>query len=181
MVRKADEQGRRWKVPQNLYRVKDRQDGIDLTAADVVRVIELADKDKAVYRHIRKIFSSKFEPIDRDNVWHEISQELADHPTWMKLAARAQKQEAKASARTRAGHRARARQQQSADRAESDARAKPEGRPAARNTGADGDFAAEMTTGHDNHEPLDISKHERENGRRSPTSAGQTNNGSVRR
>ena len=121
MVRKTDEQGRRWKVPQNLYRVKDRQDGLDLTAADVIRVIELADKDKAVYRYIRKLFSSRFEPIDRNNVWHAILAELADHPTWQKLAARAAKQEARASARTKAGHRSRARQQEQAQADEADA------------------------------------------------------------
>lgn len=120
MVRKTDEKGRRWKVPQNLYRVKDRQDGLDLTTADVIRVVELADKDKAVYRYIRKIFSSRFEPIDRNNVWHTILEELDDHPTWQKLTAKAAKQEARASARTKAGHRSRARQQEAADEPDND-------------------------------------------------------------
>ena len=32
MVRRRTKQGRRWKVPHNFYRVKDRQEGIDLTA-----------------------------------------------------------------------------------------------------------------------------------------------------
>ena len=109
MVRKVDEKGRRWKVPQNLYRVKDRPEGIDLTTADVIRVAELAAKDKAVYRYIRKVFSSRFEPIDRNNVWHQILVEVADDPNWLKLSARAAKQEARASARTKAGHKSRAR------------------------------------------------------------------------
>ncbi len=111
MVRKTDEKGRRWKVPQNLYRVKDRPEGIDLTCADVLRVVELASKDKTVYRYVRKIFSSRFEPIDRNNVWHTILTEIADHPTWKKLSERVAREEARASARTRAGHRSRAQQQ----------------------------------------------------------------------
>ncbi len=141
MVRKVDEQGRRWKVPQNLYRVKDRQHGLDLTAGDVIRVIELANRDKAVYRHIRKVFSTKFEPIDRDNVWHQILVEIAEHPTWKKLSERAAKQEAKASARTKAGHRSRARQQLDGDGNDQE-------KTEARN-GHDHDrTVAEMTTGH---------------------------------
>ena len=117
MVRKVDAQGRRWKVPQNFYRVKDRPNGIELTTEDVIRVIELADRDRAVYRYIRKVFSSRFEPIDSDNVWHQILVEIAEHPTWKKLAARAARQEAQASARSKAGHRSRARKQARAETA----------------------------------------------------------------
>ena len=159
MVRKTDEQGRRWKVPQNLYRVKDRQDGLDLTVADVLRVVELADRDKAVYRYIRKVFSSRFEPIDRNNVWHSILTEIADHPTWQKLAERVARQEAKASARTRAGHRARAKRQE----ARTGDLAQP-GLSQNSENGDQGDQAgtprrreaqpAEMTSGHDKPSPL---------------------------
>lgn len=114
MVAKTDEQGRNWRVPHNFYRVKDRVEGLDLTTDDVLRVVELADRDAAVYRYIRKIFSSKFQPIDRDNVWHRILEEVAEHPTWRKLQAKARKQEERASARTRAGHKARKAAQPSA-------------------------------------------------------------------
>ncbi len=57
MVLRTDEQGRRWRVPHNFYRVKDHADGSSLTAADVLRVVELADRDKAVYRYVRRLFS----------------------------------------------------------------------------------------------------------------------------
>src|SRR5699024_11126397 len=76
----------------------------NLTTDDVRRVIALADKDRAVYRYVRRIFSTKFAPIDRDNVWHGILEELADDPTWQKLAARTANDESRASARTKAGH-----------------------------------------------------------------------------
>src|SRR3954452_3465103 len=48
MVLRVDDQGRRWRVPHNFYRVKDHQDGFHLTSDHVLRVIELADKDKTV-------------------------------------------------------------------------------------------------------------------------------------
>jgi hypothetical protein len=107
MVTRADEQGRRWRVPHNLYRVKDHGDGFSLTAKDVLRVVELADRDKAVYRQIRNVFSSRFAPIDADNVWWGILDELREHPTWQRLAEQVAAEEARASARTRAGHAAR--------------------------------------------------------------------------
>ena len=44
MVLRADEQGRRWRVPHNFYRVKDHGDGFTLTTRDVLRVVELADR-----------------------------------------------------------------------------------------------------------------------------------------
>ncbi len=117
MVTKPDAQGRRWKVPHNFYRVKDRGDGMTLTTADVLRVVELATRDPAVYRYIRKIFWTRFEPIDRDNVWHTILREIASDPRWQRLAERARKQERKASERTKAGHRSRKRNESQDSRA----------------------------------------------------------------
>src|SRR5690349_5051309 len=58
MVLRVDEQGRRWKVPHNFYRVKDHGDGFILGSGDVLKVVELADRDQAVYRYVRHIFSS---------------------------------------------------------------------------------------------------------------------------
>ena len=89
MVLRADEQGRRWRVPHNFYRVKDHADGFGLTGRDVLRVVELADRDKAVYRYVRRIFSPRFAPIDRDNVWHQILPELRRTELWQRLATRA--------------------------------------------------------------------------------------------
>lgn len=179
MVRKTDEQGRRWKVPQNLYRVKDRQDGLDLTTADVIRVVELADKDKAVYRNIRKIFSAKFEPIDRNNVWNEILKEVEGHPTWTKLAALATKQEARASARTKAGHRSRARKQEQSS--------EEKGPPAATGTGSSQEPDSHagkrsptiLTTGHIRHSSFEMSEHSGPEDRQPQTIAALPSNGST--
>lgn len=107
MVTRVDEQGRRWRVPHNLYRVKDHGDHYNLTTRDVVKVIELAEKDKAVYRTIRHIFSDRFAPIDAQNVWWSILEELRGHEGWQRLAAKAGAEEHRASARTKAGHAAR--------------------------------------------------------------------------
>ncbi|HEV2107701.1 MAG TPA: hypothetical protein VGR16_05515, partial [Thermomicrobiales bacterium] len=107
MVLRADAQGRRWRVPHNFYRVKDHSDGFTLSTRDVMRVVELADRDKAVYRYVRRLFSPRFAPIDSDNVWHRIMPELRENEIWQRLAARAEREETKASARTRAGHAAR--------------------------------------------------------------------------
>ena len=107
MVLRTDPQGRRWRVPHNFYRVKDHGDGFSLTERDVLRVAELADRDKAVYRHVRRVFSPRFSPIDGDNVWHRILPELRRTELWQRLAARAAGEEGRASARTRAGHAAR--------------------------------------------------------------------------
>jgi hypothetical protein len=104
MVTRTDEAGRRWRVPHNFYRVKDRPDGFVLTPEAVLRVVELAARDDAVYRYIRHVFSPHFAPIDRDNVWHQILPVVRQHPLWQKLAARAAAEDARASARTRAGH-----------------------------------------------------------------------------
>jgi hypothetical protein len=104
MVPRTDEKGRRWKVPHNLYRVKDHGDDFNLTANDVMRVVRLADKDRAVYRYVRRIFSPKFAPIDRDNIWHEILEELRPTDVWQRLAARTERDETRASARSKAGH-----------------------------------------------------------------------------
>jgi hypothetical protein len=107
MVVRADPQGRRWKVPHNFYRVKDHGDDFSLGPADVLRVAELAARDRAVYRYVRRVFSPRFAPIDGDNVWGRILPEVRLTPVWQGLAARATAEEDRASARTRAGHAAR--------------------------------------------------------------------------
>jgi hypothetical protein len=107
MVVRADPQGRRWKVPHNFYRVKDHGDDFSLGSADVLRVAELAARDRAVYRYVRRVFSPRFAPIDGDNVWGRILPEVRLTPVWQGLAARAAAEEDRASARTRAGHAAR--------------------------------------------------------------------------
>ena len=107
MVLRADPQGRRWKVPHNFYRVKDHGDDFSLTPADVLRVAELAARDRAVYRYVRRVFSPRFAPIDGDNVWGSILPQVRLTPVWQGLAARAAAEEDRASARTRAGHAAR--------------------------------------------------------------------------
>lgn len=107
MVLRVDEQGRRWKVPHNFYRVKDHSDGSNLTSRDVLNVAELADRDTAVYRYTRRVFSSKFAPIDRDNVWTGILAEVRETEVWQRLSARTQRDEQRASQRTKAGHAAR--------------------------------------------------------------------------
>ena len=107
MVLRVDAQGRRWKAPHNFYRVKDHGDDFTLGAADVLRVAELAAKDRAVYRYVRRVFSPRFAPIDGDNVWVRILLEVRAAPVWQQLAAKAAAEEERASARTRAGHAAR--------------------------------------------------------------------------
>ncbi len=107
MVVRADPQGRRWKVPHNFYRVKDHGDDFSLEPADVLRVAELAARDRAVYRYVRRVFSPRFAPIDGDNVWGGILPQVRLTPVWQGLAARAAAEEDRASARTRAGHAAR--------------------------------------------------------------------------
>ncbi len=107
MVVRADPQGRRWKVPHNFYRVKDHGDDFSLDPADVLRVAELAVRDRAVYRYVRRVFSPRFSPIDGDNVWTRILPQVRLTPVWQELAARAAAEEDRASARTRAGHAAR--------------------------------------------------------------------------
>lgn len=109
MILRVDERGRRWRVPHNLYRVKDRDEGVTLRARDVMAVATLAASDDAVYRYVRRIFSPRFEPIDRDSIWHAILVEVADEPLWQELQQRTRDLEERASARTRAGHRQRAR------------------------------------------------------------------------
>ncbi|MDQ3657604.1 MAG: hypothetical protein M3457_21320 [Chloroflexota bacterium] len=104
MVLRTDEKGRRWKVPHNFYRVKDHGDGFTLTSGDVLRVAELAERDRAVYRYVRRMFSPKFSPIDSQNVWHGILEEVRETEVWQALAARTAKDESKASARSKAGH-----------------------------------------------------------------------------
>ncbi|MBA2247986.1 MAG: hypothetical protein H0W23_07650, partial [Chloroflexia bacterium] len=104
MVPRIDEKGRRWKVPHNFYRVKDHGDGFTLTSGAVIRVVELAERDRTVYRYLRRMFSPKFSPIDGDNVWHAILDELRPSDAWQRLAARTASDETRASARSKAGH-----------------------------------------------------------------------------
>ena len=107
MVLRTDPQGRRWKVPHNFYRVKDHGDDFTLGTPHVLRVAELAAADRAVYRYVRRVFSPKFSPIDGANVWAQILPEVRRTPVWQELAARAEQEETRASARTKAGHAAR--------------------------------------------------------------------------
>lgn len=107
MVPRTDASGRKWKVPHNLYRVKDHGDEFNLTVDDVRRVVELANRDSAVYRYVRRIFSPRFAPIDKDNVWHQILIEMEPDATWQKLVAKTIRLEKKTSARSKAGHEAR--------------------------------------------------------------------------
>ena len=107
MVLRTDPQGRRWRVPHNFYRVKDHSEGFSLTAREVLTVAQLADRDKAVYRYVRRIFSPRFSPIDSENVWHGILTEVRQTELWQRLAERAAKEERRASDRTKAGHAAR--------------------------------------------------------------------------
>jgi hypothetical protein len=104
MVLRTDDKGRRWRVPHNFYRVKDQGEGFTLTTDAVRKVVELADRDAAVYRYVRRIFSPKFAPIDGSNAWHGILAELRPTETWQRLAARTEKTEKRASARSKAGH-----------------------------------------------------------------------------
>lgn len=107
MTVRTDEHGRKWRVPHNLYRVKDRFSIPHLTTPDVVRVLELAEERKEVYRHIRHILTSSFTPMSRDNAWHQILRELETVPVWQRLRALATEEEARFSNRARAGHAAR--------------------------------------------------------------------------
>jgi hypothetical protein len=107
MVLRIDEKGHKWRVPHNLYRVKDRSGDPHLTTADVTRVLELAAERKDVYRHIRHILTSSFVPISRNNVWHQILAELRPTALWQRLAEQALAEEARFSARSKAGHRSR--------------------------------------------------------------------------
>ena len=107
MVLRTDPQGRRWRVPHNFYRVKDPGDDCSLTAREVMTIAQLADRDKAVYRYVRRIFSPRFSPIDSGNVWHAILTEVRQTDLWQRLAERTEQDERRASARTKAGHAAR--------------------------------------------------------------------------
>ncbi len=163
MILRTDEQGRRWKVPHNFYRVKDRSDGADLTYEDVARVIELAAEDKPVFRYLRRLFSSKFKPIDSGNPWHDILDRLEGNPTWEKLRLQIASKEAKASARARRGHKARTTKTGgSKDRSASDADTP----------------APEMTNGHSDTDTLHDSEQKDTPGTQKSTSDDQFNTGS---
>lgn len=90
MVLRQDDRNRRWRVPHNFYRVKDPRDGLVLNLPAVVRVLELASRDRNVFRHIRHIFNPQFAPIDRTSIWHYLLPELRALPLWQQLALRAE-------------------------------------------------------------------------------------------
>jgi hypothetical protein len=90
MVVRVDAHGRRWRVPHNLYRVRDSEDGYTLTTNAVRAVLELAQRDAEVFRYIRHIFAPRFAPIDRHNPWHAILAELRPTPLWQELVQRAE-------------------------------------------------------------------------------------------
>ena len=92
MVLRQDDRNRRWRVPHNFYRVKDPRDGLVLNLPAVVRVLELASRDRNVFRHIRHIFSPQFAPIDRTSIWHYLLPELRQLPLWQQLAERAERE-----------------------------------------------------------------------------------------
>ena len=108
MVLRVDEQGRRWKVPHNFYRVKDHDDGFALTTRDVLRVVELADRDA---RRLPLRAPDLLPPLRADRPRQRLasasSPRSAQTEVWQRLAARAAREEDRASARTRAGHAAR--------------------------------------------------------------------------
>lgn len=107
MVLRVDAKGHKWRVPHNLYRVKDRSGDPHLTAQDVLAVLTLAEQRKDVYRHVRHILTSSFVPISRTNIWHQILTDIQPTPLWQRLAARATAEERRFSARSKAGHAAR--------------------------------------------------------------------------
>lgn len=92
MVLRQDDRHRRWRVPHNFYRVKDPRDGLVLNLPTVVRVLELASRDRNVFRHIRHIFGAQFAPIDRTSIWHYLLPELRQLPLWQQLAERAERE-----------------------------------------------------------------------------------------
>lgn len=90
MVVRVDAQGQRWRVPHNLYRVRDSEDGYTLSTDAVRAVLELARQDAEVFRYIRHIFAPRFAPIDRHNPWHAILAELRPTSLWQELVQRAE-------------------------------------------------------------------------------------------
>ena len=92
MVLRQDDRNRRWRVPHNFYRVKDPRDGLVLNLPAVVRVLELANRDRNVFRSIRHIFGAQFAPIDRTSIWHYLLPELRQSPLWQQLAERAERE-----------------------------------------------------------------------------------------
>lgn len=92
MVLRQDDRNRRWRVPHNFYRVKDPRDGLVLNLPAVVRVLELANRDRNVFRSIRHIFGAQFAPIDRTSIWHYLLPELRQLPLWQQLAERAERE-----------------------------------------------------------------------------------------
>lgn len=138
MVLRTDAQGRRWRVPHNFYRVKDHPDDFTISTNDVLRVVLLAETDRAVYRYTRRLYSPRFSPIDRDNPWHRILEDLRTNPTWQRLATRVEAEETKASNRTKAGHAAR-KGNETADRTQTDTAAFSVPTPHDLESGAEGD------------------------------------------
>jgi len=99
--------GKNYRVPHNLYRVKDHSDDYTLTAQDVLKVVELAAAQAPIFRYVRRIFSERFAPIDPHSPWVGILADVRQTDVWQRLAARVLEEETRASARSKAGHAAR--------------------------------------------------------------------------
>jgi len=104
LIPRTDAQGHKWQVPHNFYKIRDRDEQPDLTSKDVLAVLQIADQRIDVYRHIRHILTPVFEPIGPKNCWHALLIELRMTPLWQRLAER---EDARFSARSKAGHRKR--------------------------------------------------------------------------
>jgi hypothetical protein len=184
MVLHVDEKGRRWRVPHNLYRVKDNPNGFTLTVEDVLRVAELASKTPAVYRYLRRVFSPNFAPIDSNNPWHQILPAVRQTETWQRLAARAAREDARASARSKAGHRKRKGKDSPPSRHDDSDAAKETSPDVAHLQGVE-TFVAPANTDeqidvhpHNNGSDTDVDESNRAFDRKSPTVDGPANEGS---
>lgn len=104
LVSRPSEDGKNYRTIVNLYLIKDRADGYDLTAEDVRKVVNLANESEAYYRHIRHVLSERFTPLDPEGVWKQILPVVRRDPIWQKLAAKVAEDEERASARSRKGH-----------------------------------------------------------------------------
>ena len=81
-------------VTKNFYAVTDRDR--NLTFADVLAVLEVAEHNELVFRRIAHIFKPNFAPVDgadrpngKLNPWHSLLPRLRQHPLWQHLEARA--------------------------------------------------------------------------------------------
>jgi len=97
-------------VTKNFYVVTDRDR--NLTFADVLAVLELAEQNELVFRRIAHIFKPDFAPVDgadrpdgKVNPWHTLLPRLRGHPLWQHLAARAAERSRAYARRAKARHR----------------------------------------------------------------------------